>query len=288
MPLLARYGKDVRLNGQTLELRSFPDGPQYQQYLMLDDQSPSAWSAFHTQRGVFINQQLAYRQGLSTGDAVSLPLNAGVQAFEVVGVYPDYGNPKAQVLLPEALLSNEYALISAYAAFASSSEEAALENWLNEHSESARFIPRSTLIEQSMMVFSRTFLTTDTLNLVTMLVAALSFFVSITLLVMDIKPQLLLLRSVGVSPFRIKLSLFSQYCFIAVSCALLALPFALLLAWLLVNKVNRFAFHWTYPLILDPMIIMQSLLIGLGLLLLLMALPLGRLQARFYSQQEAL
>ena len=139
-----------------------------------------------------------------------------------------------------------------------------------------------------MMVFSRTFLTTDTLNLVTMLVAALSFFVSITLLVMDIKPQLLLLRSVGVSPFRIKLSLFSQYCFIAVSCALLALPFALLLAWLLVNKVNRFAFHWTYPLILDPMIIMQSLLIGLGLLVLLMALPLGRLQARFYSQQEAL
>ena len=288
VPLLARYGKDVRVNGQTLEVRSFPDGAKYQQYLMLDDQSRWAWSAFHAQRGVFINQQLAYRQGLSTGDAVSLHLNAGVQDFEIVGVYPDYGNPKAQVLLPEALLSNEYAHISAYAAFASSSEEAALESWLNEHSESARLISRSTLIEQSMMVFSRTFLTTDTLNLVTMLVAALSFFVSITLLVMDIKPQLLLLRSVGVSPFRIKLSLFSQYCFIAVSCAMLALPFALLLAWLLVNKVNRFAFHWTYPLILDPMIIMQSLLIGLGLLVLLMALPLGRLQARFYSQQEAL
>ena len=288
VPLLARYGKDVRLNGQTLELRSFPDGAEYQQYLMLDDQSPSAWFAFNVQRGVFINQQLAYRQELNTGDTVSLPLNAGLQAFEVVGVYPDYGNPKAQVLLPETVLADEYALISAYAAFASLSEQSALESWLNDHSESARLIPRSTLIEQSMIVFSRTFLTTDTLNLVTMLVAALSFFVSITLLVMDIKPQLLLLRSVGVSPFRIKLSLFSQYCFIAVSCAMLALPFALLLAWLLVNKVNRFAFHWTYPLILDPMIIMQSLLIGLGLLLLLMALPLGRLQARFYSQQEAL
>ena len=288
VPLLARYGKDVRVTGQTLELRSFPDGAEYQQYLMLDDQSPWAWSAFHTQRGVFINQQLAYRQGLNTGDSISLPLSDGLQAFEIVGVYPDYGNPKAQVLLPEALLSLEYEVISAYAAFASPSEQAALEGWLNKHSESARLVPRSILIEQSMMVFSRTFLTTDTLNLVTMLVAALSFFVSITLLVMDIKPQLLLLRSVGVSPFRIKLSLFSQYCFIAVSCALLALPFALLLAWLLVNKVNRFAFHWTYPLILDPMIIMQSLLIGLGLLLLLMALPLGRLQARFYSQQEAL
>ena len=288
VPLLARYGKDVRVNGQTLELRSFPDGAEYQQYLMLDSHTTNAWSAFYAQRGVFINQQFAYRQGLNTGDAVSLPSNAGLQAFEIVGVYPDYGNPKAQVLLPEALLSGEYELISAYAAFASSSEQAALESWLNEQSESARLIPRSTLIEQSMMVFSRTFLTTDTLNLVTMLVAALSFFVSITLLVMDIKPQLLLLRSVGVSPLRIKLSLFTQYCFIAVSCALLALPFALLLAWLLVNKVNRFAFHWTYPLILDPMIIMQSLLIGLGLLLLLMALPLGRLQARFYSQQEAL
>jgi putative ABC transport system permease protein len=287
VPLLARYGKDVRVNGQTLELRSFPDGAEYQQYLMLDNQLPSAWSAFHAQRGVFINQQLAYRQGLNTGDVVSLPLNTGLQAFEIVGVYPDYGNPKAQVLLPEALLCRDYALISAYAAFASPAEQAALESWLKARNESARLIPRETLIEQSMRLFSRTFLTTDTLNLITMLVAALSFFVSITLLVMDIKPQLLLLRSVGVSPFRIKLSLFSQYCFIAVSCALLALPFALLLAWLLVNKVNRFAFHWTYPLILDPMIIMQSLLIGLGLLLLLMALPLGRLQARFYSQQEA-
>ena len=31
---------------------------------------------------------------VSIGDTVSLPLNAGLQAFEVVGVYPDYGNPK--------------------------------------------------------------------------------------------------------------------------------------------------------------------------------------------------
>lgn len=286
--LLARYGQDVRVGGQLTELRSFPDAPDFKQYLLLDSITPDAWPAFYAQQGVFINQQLAYRQHLSPGDNLSLPLSAGPKTLRVVGVYPDYGNPKAQVLLPERALASGYEQISAYAAFIGKDEQPPLQQWLLQLDPEARMIAREALIEQSMMVFSRTFMTTDTLNLVTMLVAALSFFVSITLLLLDIKPQLLLLRSVGVSPFSIKLALFIQYCFIALSCALLALPFALLLAWLLVNKVNRFAFHWTYPLQLDPLVVLQSLVIGLGVLLVLMALPLGRVQAKFYSQREAL
>lgn len=286
--LLARYGKDIRLDGQTIELRSFPDSADFQQHLMLDSVVNDAWPAFYKHRGVFINQQLAYRQGLRPGDTVDLPVGNDEQNMSVLGIYPDYGNPKAQLLLPEHRLATDYERISAYAVFADSAQAPELKAWLAQHDKNARLIPTTTLIEQSMSVFSRTFLTTDSLNLVTMLVAALSFFVSITLLVMDIKPQLMLLRSVGVSPWRIKLSLFFQYVSIALSCALLALPFALLLAWLLVNKVNRFAFGWTYPLLLDPLIIAQSVLLGLGVLIILMALPVGRLEAKFNSHQEAL
>lgn len=286
--LLARYGQDVRVGGQLTELRSFPDAPDFKPYLLLDSITPDAWPAFYAQQGVFINQQLAYRRHLKPGDNINLPLSAGLTTLRVVGVYPDYGNPKAQVLLPERVMANGYGQISAYAAFIVKDEQPALQQWLHHVDPEARLIAREALIAQSMMVFSRTFMTTDTLNMVTMLVAALSFLVSITLLVLDIRPQLLLLRSVGVSPFSIKLALFAQYCFIALSCALLALPFALLLAWLLVNKVNRFAFHWTYPLQLDPLVVLQSLLIGLGVLLVLMALPLGRVHAKFHSQREAL
>ncbi|GGF70607.1 FtsX-like permease family protein [Alteromonas lipolytica] len=288
IPLLARYGKDVRIAGQLTELRSFPEGAQFQSRLLLDEVAADAWSEFYARQGVFINQQLANRKAFRVGDTLAIPGETGLTERKIIGIYPDYGNPKAQVLLPESALITNHEQVSAYAAFANVQQKEALGSWLSVVAPGSRLIAREDLIEQSMLVFSRTFMTTDMLNLVTMLVAALSFFVSITLLVMDIKPQLLLLRSVGVSAWRIKLSLFSQYCFIAVSCALLALPFALLLAWLLVNKVNRFAFHWTYPLMLDPLIILQSLLIGLGVLLVLMALPLGRLEARFYSQQGAL
>ena len=186
----------------------------------------------------------------------------------------------------EKLLVSEK--ISAYAAFYSSDQQQEqLQQWLYQQDDEARLFSRQQLIDQSMLIFSRTFTTTDTLNLVTMLVAALSFFVSISLLVLDIRPQLLLLRSVGVHSRAIKASLFLQYGLIAISCAILALPFALLLAWLLVNKVNRFAFDWTYPLQLDPIVVLQSLSVGLGLMLLLLLLPLGKLQAKFSAQQGA-
>lgn len=284
--LLARYGKNVRLAGQHTELRSFPQLPEFKRYLMLDQQHSDAWPLFYGREGVFINQQLAYRQAIEVGDSIELSLNETPDSMTVVGIYPDYGNPHAQILLPDAALAEERDNITAYAAMMIESQTDALQVWLDAVAPDARLLARETLIKQSMSVFVRTFATTDLLNMVTMLVAALSFFVSISLLVLDITPQLHLLRTVGISPHIIKLSLFGQYCFVAVSCAIVAVPFALLLAWLLVAKVNRYAFHWTYPLTLDPAMVIQSLLVGLGILCVLLLLPLGRLKAKFTSQQE--
>ncbi|MDC8831482.1 ABC transporter permease [Alteromonas gilva] len=283
--LLARYAKDVRFANQTVELRSFPKASRFQRHLMSDKHSPDAWSLFYAGDGVFINQQLAYRQAIGLGDRLELPLNDTLTSATVVGIYPDYGNPYAQILVPDITLKQNYDGVGAYAVMAASAELDSLKQWLEEVAPDARVVARERLIEQSMVVFSRTFATTDTLNIVTMLVAALSFFVSISLLMLDITPQLLLLRTAGVGQLSIKLSLFAQYCFIALSCALIAIPFALLLAWLLVAKVNRFAFHWTYPLMLEPVVIAQTLLVGMGILLVLLLLPLGRLKAKFSSQQ---
>lgn len=304
--LLARYGKDIVYQGQKIEIRSFPTDEKFQQHLLLDSQSPDAWSAFYQHEGVFINQQLAYRANLKVGSTLRgqallsvLPtspsthapepvLKATSESVTVIGIYPDYGNPKGQILLPDAALSQVSEKITAYAAFVTDEKEQnKLQTWLSTQDEDARLFTRQQLIEQSMVIFARTFTTTDTLNLVTMLVAALSFFVSISLLVLDIRPQLVLLRSTGVHSQHIKGALFMQYALIAMTCAILAVPFALLLAWLLVNKVNRFAFAWTYPLQLDPAVVLQSMLIGLGLILVLLLLPMGKLQAKFSAQQGA-
>ncbi|GGW86787.1 ABC transporter permease [Alteromonas halophila] len=281
------YRADVTLNDLPARARSYPATLRARQGLVTDTIAPDAWALFTRGEGTFINQQLAFRRGLSVGDQVTITASRNsASAYTVVGIYPDYGNPDSQVLLPlDALASTENAS-GVFSVIAAPGAQTLIDNWAKTLDEETDYYSASALLTLSMQAFERTFTITRALNIATLSVAALSFLLAIVTVSLDIRPQLALLRSLGLGALRIHLALFTQYLLLCVGTALLSVPAGIGLAWVFIEKVNRFAFDWVYPLQIDAGVLLTSVLVSTGAILLILLVPLSKVRTRIDLRQQ--
>jgi putative ABC transport system permease protein len=136
------------------------------------------------------------------------------------------------------------------------------------------------LLAVSMQTFDRTFLITDGLNIVTLLVAALSLATSVLMIDSDNRPQRALLRSMGVGNIQIAGLSVIQYGLLSILTCLVALPFGIGLTWLLINLINVQAFSWSYPMLIEPYKLLSSAIASVVLIVIVVALPLYILSRR--------
>lgn len=284
------YRGYTQVNGAPVTVRSVSDDKTSQDSLALSQQLPNAWTLFSQNQAVLINQQMALRQHLAPGAKITLgsvrvkdqvsPHHIGSAERIVAGVYLDYGNPDAQLLLP----------LSVFAPAAGFAGVTALYNVdgadLSALKAFGELYETSALITTSMATFDRTFVLTDALNIVTLLVAALAFAISVSVLTLDLQPQLTLLRTLGVRQWQIKAALGAQYMLLCTATAMVALPFGIGLAGIFIYQVNRFAFSWVYPLQLSAQVLISSVLFSLAVILVVLLLPLGRLNNKVDLRQE--
>ncbi|WP_414828082.1 FtsX-like permease family protein [Alteromonas sp. H39] len=278
--------QDTTVNGSAVSARVYYPHSPFTEALQFDASADNAWQYFMSGKGAFINQQLAFRQSLHIGDTLVLD-NSNLIAqpsLTVVGIYPDYGNPDSQLFLPPAAFSpqqfaNVYAVVSA-------TELSVLQHWLDKQAPDAQLYAREALIHGSMETFDNTFIVTDALNLATLLVAGLSFLLSVSLVVLDMRQSLSLIRSLGVKTVKLKFALACQYLLLCAGTVVLALPFGVLLAWVFVNQVNRFAFYWVYPLQINPEVLLGSALASMLVVSLFLLIPIGNVQARLDLRNE--
>jgi len=292
LDIMPRYEHEIRYKNKTVQVHSYPVRQDYQSALVFaeSDSSPSLiWSDYQAQRGIFVNQQFAIRNELSVGDSVAFKTNelGLADSKPILGIYYDYGNPIAQVLLPlsafeqtqNARASTQIFPSSIYALHnldELSTEYATLMTTLQalDIDTAQQFLRTDALLALSMQTFDRTFIITDGLNLVTLLVAALSLACAIVVLMEDVRPQRMLVRSFGVSRFKNQLLAYFQYILLCLVALLLATPFGILLSWVLIYEINYQAFQWTYPLQIDWLKILTVYSLSLLVVTLIIALPI--------------
>jgi putative ABC transport system permease protein len=231
--------------------------------------SPEAWESFESGESVFINQQLAIRNGLALNDSIELPISMGMsnnmlsninkRKLKIAGIIYDYGNPLGQVLLPPSQFSQDLTRASI---FAVSGSALALEHFAESLGSigikaESQFYASEDILSSSMLVFDRTFIITDGLNLVTLLVAAISLACTLVTLIDQSRPQTMLLRAIGVSAWQSRGLLLSQYMLLCAVALIAATPFGILLSYILINKINYYAFNWSYPLVIEAWKIVQ-------------------------------
>jgi putative ABC transport system permease protein len=245
---------------------------------LLDTQKgrADAWAALSA-NSVLINEQMAVAKQLAPGDGVTLETPQGAVTFNIAAVYPDYGNPRQQILMPTEVLVQRFggAIASIGLVVHASADRQALRQALAETFD----VPLDALIDQqeikrlATQIFERTFTITRALNGLTLGVAALALFATLLAQAQERQRQLASLWALGVPRKTLAQLPLIQLGGLSLLTGVVALPLGIAITWTLVAIINVAAFGWRLPLHLFPGDIFITLLTALGVALAAAALP---------------
>lgn len=241
----------------------------------------AAWRALE-EGEAFINEQLALGQGIGPGDRLVLRSPGGQQRVTVAAIYPDYGNPRGEVVLTTAALRERFAAAPGSLGIVLADTGPPGERRAESLSRAldARFaLGRDALRDQrevkalSTEIFERTFAITRALNALTLAVAALALLASLLAQARERRRRLAPLWALGVTRGRLAGIQLAQLGGAALVTGLAAVPLGIAITACLVAVINVAAFGWRLPLHVFPGEIGLTLATALGVALLAAALP---------------
>lgn len=253
-----RLDLEIEYKKTQVQLFSYPTSEPFKNAMVFAEVNDlsKTWELFENGKGILVNQQFANSLNYQLYDSIQIPFPSTdeLTEFSILGIYYDYGNPSRQVLLPLNLFPVGQAQSSVYAIELNGGDINALVKYFdnkNVASDQYQLYETNELLSLSMQTFDKTFLITDGLNIVTLLVASFSMACVMIILMQDDRPHNMLIRSFGVSKFKVQLLSLYQYILLCLVGLVFATPFGVLLSWVLIFKINMQAFSWSYPLIID-------------------------------------
>jgi putative ABC transport system permease protein len=137
------------------------------------------------------------------GESITLSGEKGLQQYEVVGVFYDYGNPYFQFYLPDHVVASNWG----------HHYSRGIALWLNPQNKDAMrqaeaslkalgaqpgdWISQAQIRRLSVGIFDRTFAITAAMNLLTMIVAAIALLASLLAILHERMPQFAQWRALG-------------------------------------------------------------------------------------------
>jgi putative ABC transport system permease protein len=273
LPIVAA---DVRLAGSPGQVFGIKDHEIYRVHWPLLESVPDVWDKVAQGEGILVNEQLARREKLWTGDILKLAKDF---QFEIVGVYSDYGNPAAQAFINYQIFEQRYPEITPLRFAVSATNPSDVRDKIVTEFG----LPHDNTINQkevkafSMQVFEQTFLVTNALNVLTLGVAGFALWASLTTVAGMRLPQLAPVWALGFTRKSISMIEMCRSLLLASLTAILAIPIGLGLAWILLAIVNVRAFGWRLPMELFPLDWAQLFLWALVGATLAAAMPLRKL-----------
>ena len=240
----------------------------------------AAWQAL--QHGeAFINEQLGRGEGITLGDRLSLATPGGVKVVTVVGIYPDYGNPRGEVVLATHQVRRLFRVPAASIGIVMQLGEdgGLLRQQLIEH---FNLTPHSLRDQRevkatAIAIFERTFAITRALNTLTLAVAALALLATLLAQAQERRRRMAALWAMGVPLRRLLGIQLAQLTGAALVTGLLAIPLGIAITACLVWGINVAAFGWRLPLHIFPVEIGLTLVTAVLVALLAAGLPMFKL-----------
>lgn len=236
------------------------------------DNAAAALQQWREQPGkVLINEQIHFLAGVELGETVSLQTDKGLQQFEVVGVFYDYGNPHYQFYLPDQVVIDNW----------ENYYSRGIALWLNKDNNAAlqqaeaslrslgakpgEWISQADIRRFSVGIFDQTFAITAAMNLLTMIVAAIALLASLLAILQERLPQFAQWRALGLRQSEQLLLIATPLIIFCTIVWLVAIPLGALLSWILIDKLNIISFGWSMPLLWE---LAPALQLGLVVLLI--------------------
>ncbi|MEL7105065.1 MAG: FtsX-like permease family protein [Pseudomonadota bacterium] len=246
------WGAQAEIAGAPGEVYSVADHATYRDNWPLLSSLADPWDRVARGDGAMINEQLARREGLAPGDAITLPGGP----MTIAGVYSDYGNPLGQAMVsPDVFIARfSTAERTNFGLRVAPAQANDLRRALIEDLglDPGRITDQAALKDMSRQVFERTFAVTGALNVLTLAVAGVAILTSLMTLATMRLPQLAPVWALGVNRRHLAWIEVMRAAALAALTAVAALPVGLILAWVLLVVINVEAFGWRLPMHLFP------------------------------------
>ncbi|MBD3678300.1 MAG: ABC transporter permease [Rhodobacteraceae bacterium] len=249
--ILPIWSIKARVAGWPAEIYGVADNPIYPRNWPLLEAAPDVWEQVHAGTGALINEQLMRREGLAPGDRITLP---GPWSVPVAGIYSDYGNSDAQIVIALDQLTSRYPEAERLDYGLLTDDPAGLARSLRDDFglPAENMVDQASLKAFSLSVFERTFAVTGALNVLTLAIAGFAILTSLLTLATMRQPQLAPVWALGLTRAQLARIELGRALMLAALTFVLALPVGILLAWVLLNFINVDAFGWRLPMWLFP------------------------------------
>ncbi len=230
-----------------------------------DGDPDEIWQQFEEHGAVLVSDPYAFRHGVGRGDTVRLKTKSGDRVFRIVAVYQSYDANGGAILMSRRTYDVFFDDPAINSIGIYLEDGADIDNVM----ESLRQVSagRQSLImnsnarirDLSLDIFDRTFVITDVLYWLAVGVAIIGILGAMLALQLERARELGVLRAIGMTPAQMGALVTIQSGFIGLLSGIAALPLGLVMAWVLIEVINRRAFGWQMDMTIAPAVLLTAL-----------------------------
>jgi putative ABC transport system permease protein len=249
---------------------------------ILDADPDAVWQAFEQAGAVLVSEPYAYRNGIAAGDSIKLITQLGERDFQVAAVYQSYDVNAGAVLMSRETYDRFWDdpridSIGLYLSPGTNVQQ--LMQQLEAVSQGRQQIllrSNKELRALSLQIFDRTFVITDVLYWLATGVALIGILGAMLALQLERARELAVLRALGMTRAQLGAMVTTQTAVIGLLSGLAALPLGLVMAWVLIEVINRRAFGWQMDILVSWQVLMVAVLFSVGAAMLAGVYPAWR------------
>ena len=196
-----------------------------------------------------VSEPLAMRLAASVGDRIRLDTETTSSDWRIAHIFRDYGRATPRVLFDQRVAHRLLGRTPTDRAFVSVKPDSGPEPLSALATERGwRIQSQRGLTDEALNIFDRTFVVTNALTAVGLIVAVVGLYNAITALQLKRDREFRLLQAIGFTARDLMRMSVAQSMWLAGIALILALPLGLGIAWMLCDQINPRAFGWSIPL----------------------------------------
>jgi putative ABC transport system permease protein len=233
---------------------------------LLDADPAEVWQQFESKDVVVVSEPYAYRNRVAPGDKITLRTANGDTPFRVVATYQSYDINASALMMSRQTYDRHFddPGVDSIGIYLDEGVDAdsviAAMQAISRDRQELLINSNAKIRDLSLEIFDRTFVITDVLYWLAIGVAFIGILGAMLALQLERARELAVLRALGMTPLQLGGMITLQTSVIGLLSGLAAIPLGLVMAYVLIDVINRRAFGWQIDMAVAPDILLWAVL----------------------------
>ncbi len=250
--VLPIYGTNLRVHDYPSTIYAFKPHATYRKHWPLMQCLKSCWDDIEANNGWLINEQLARKLNVEIGENLVINLPVGNLEKKVSAIYSDYGNPKMQLMVPIDFFIENYPQLKP-TTYAVRVNKKKINSFISAAKMQFPFdgswiTDQNSVKIASLEIFDKTFSITNSLSILTLIIAGLAVFSTLVTIGEARRSQLAPAWAMGITKLNLACQEFLRSLILAIVSIMFAIPLGVAISFILTKYVNVSAFGWELPI----------------------------------------